>query len=172
MRAGLIFPNGKEKPSFEAYRLPLWMPKEKASDGSKLEVWGSVRAAKRYPRAEVGTVNIQLNRRTVHSVDVTNPKGYFDVNVAFAHSGSVRLAWHYPGGPTVFSRDIAVTEKTASGGSTALAAVLAAVFGGVLIMVGYLLCASLAERQRRGDAEQLSEPPKPAYCRVTRTPRL
>jgi hypothetical protein len=57
----------------------------------------------------VRPVSIQLNGRTVRTVKITNPEGYFDVHVTFPHTGTVRLAWTYPQGPTVYSRSVKVT---------------------------------------------------------------
>jgi hypothetical protein len=108
--SGLEFLNGKPKPSFAAYRLPIWMPTVRARRGKALEVWGCVRPAKRYPGREAGPVSIQLNGRTVRTVTITNPEGYFDVHVTFPGSGTVRLAWTYPHGARVYSRSVNVTE--------------------------------------------------------------
>jgi hypothetical protein len=132
---GLVFANGTQKPSFGAYRLPLWMPRVSGSGGKSLEVWGAVRPAKRYPQSEVGPVEIQLNQRTVRSVTVTNPEGYFDVKIPFEHSGPVRLAWRPPSGPTIYSREVTITEKPASARHDALLALL----GGVLAIAAVVL---------------------------------
>jgi hypothetical protein len=56
-------------------------------------------------------VDIQLNGQTVRSVTVTNRNGYFDVHVAFPHSGTVRLAWTYPGSPTIYRRSVRITIR-------------------------------------------------------------
>ena len=109
--SGLMFVNGTEKPSFYAYRLPVWIPNVSARRGHSLEVWGCVRPAKRYPQGANTPVDIQLNGQTVRSVTVTNRNGYFDVHVAFPHSGTVRLAWTYPGRPTIYSRSVTIHEN-------------------------------------------------------------
>jgi hypothetical protein len=108
--SGLEFLNGKPKPSFAAYRLPIWMPSVRARHGRALEVWGCVRPAKRYSRSTAGPVRIQLNGRTIRSVKITNPNGYFDVRVTFPGSGNVRLAWTYPHGARIYSRTVRVTS--------------------------------------------------------------
>jgi hypothetical protein len=108
--SGLEFINGTAKPSFAAYRLPIWMPSVRVKRGHSLEVWGCVRPAKRYPIGAIGSVQIQVNGRTIRSVNITNPAGYFDVRMTFPRSGTVRLAWTYPQGPTVYSRSVRVTE--------------------------------------------------------------
>jgi hypothetical protein len=92
------------KPSFYAYRIPVWLPVTKTKRGHALEVWGGVRAA-RYATRDTGTaqhVQIQFaprgssSYRTVTSVRLSNPYGYFDTHIKFPGSGSVRLTWTYP----------------------------------------------------------------------------
>jgi len=106
--SGLEFINGDPKPSFAAYRLPIWMPSVRVKRGHSLEVWGCVRPAKRYPSGAIDSVQIQLNGQTVRSVNITNPAGYFDVHLIFPRSGTVRLAWTYPQGQTAYSRSVAI----------------------------------------------------------------
>ncbi len=108
--SGLEFINGTAKPSFAAYRLPIWMPSVRVKRGHSLEVWGCVRPAKRYPSGAIGPVLILLNGHAVRSVKITNPAGYFDVRVTFPRSGTVQLAWTYPQGPTVYSRSVKITQ--------------------------------------------------------------
>jgi hypothetical protein len=45
----------------------------------------------------------------VTTVPVSDPHGYFEVRQVFPASGSVRLRWTYPNGPTVFSRIADIT---------------------------------------------------------------
>ena len=129
---GVEFLGGAPKASFAAYRMPIWMPATSANQDQPLEVWGDVRPAKRYPHFGP-PVRIQLDGRTIRSLALTNPEGYFDVHVAFPHSGTVRLAWTYPNGPTIFSRPVAV--RVTSGGGSAVG-VVAAACGVVLILGG------------------------------------
>ncbi len=44
--SGLLFANGKPKPGYAAYRLPLFLPVTSARRGRSLEVWGCVRPAR------------------------------------------------------------------------------------------------------------------------------
>jgi len=140
--SGLEFAGGRAKPAFAAYRLPIWMPSVRARHGRALEVWGCVRPAKRFRRDAIGAVLIQLNGRTVRSVDITNPAGYFDVQQGFRRSGTVRLVWTYPHGPTIYSR--AITIDVAAVGSSPAGLILAGIAG--LLMLSCLLLA----RQRFG----------------------
>lgn len=121
--SGLIFSNGAKKPSFYAYRLPIWMPAMSGRHGQSLAVWGDVRPAKLYSHTAAavhtaGAVQIQFQRgsrgpfKTVKTVAITNAEGYFDVGVRFPSSGTVRLAWIYPDGTgTIFSRHVAIVVR-------------------------------------------------------------
>jgi len=47
--------------------------------------------------------------KTLTTVPLSDPHGYFEIHQAFPSSGSVRLRWAYPHGPAVFSRTVDVT---------------------------------------------------------------
>ena len=122
--SGLLLANGKPKPAYAAYRLPLFLPVTSARRGRSLEVWGCVRPA-RYailgaaalPGTSGGssqtgatdqpqTARIQFARgssrifRTLRTVTSSNPDScYFDVRMRFGGSGTVRLAYTYPSNP-------------------------------------------------------------------------
>ena len=122
--SGLLFSNGRPKPTYAAYRLPLYLPVSTAPRGQALEVWGCVRPA-RYAIFETGQpqrAQIQFAPRAtgayvpVQSVTVSIPSNcYFELRVRFPASGTVRLEYTYPaaspgvGGTTVYSRAAAVT---------------------------------------------------------------
>jgi hypothetical protein len=114
---GLEFANGTKKPSYAAYRMPIWLPHTRARRGQSLEVWGCVRPA-HYAEASTGRpqqalIELQPGAgapfRTVGSATISNVHGYFDVRVRFPSSGTVRLAWSYPHGPTIYSRSVAIS---------------------------------------------------------------
>ncbi|MGI8904558.1 MAG: hypothetical protein ACR2IP_13120 [Solirubrobacteraceae bacterium] len=107
--SGLLFRNGREKPAYSAYRLPLYLPVTSTGRGHGLEVWGAVRPARFASTGPGGGpqgVQIQFQSasgrafRTLRTVPITDPHGYFDVRMTFPSSGTVRLAWIYPVGPT------------------------------------------------------------------------
>jgi hypothetical protein len=128
--SGLIFPDGTPKATFYAYRLPIFLPVTRTTPGHALEVWGCARPA---PYAYLDThqardVAIQFRPksgrsfRTVRKVPLTPARGcYFDVDVKFPASGTVRLRWTYPRGDrhlvdpvtprqtTIDSRQVAIT---------------------------------------------------------------
>jgi len=104
--SGLLNYNSTPKPTYAAWRLPLYMPVTQARRGQRLEVWGCVRPA-HYAILDTGepqTVAIQLRPSsggtftTVQTVTIAEPNAscYFDVRVRFATSGTVRLGWSYP----------------------------------------------------------------------------
>jgi len=136
--SGLLFSNGKPKPAYAAYRLPLYLPVTASRRGRSLEVWGCVRPSRYAMLGTAGetgsgsqgeqsqTAQIQFARSgsgtftTLRTVTITNPNGcYFDVRMRFPGSGTVRLAYTYPSDPlllfppsvegsTVYSRSVAI----------------------------------------------------------------
>ncbi len=124
--SGLEFSNGRAKPSFASYRLPLWLPVSTTRRGRTLEVWGCVRPA-RYGILDTGSpqsAQIQFAARagggfrtvqTLLAGDAGNC--YFDVRIRFPGSGTVRLSYTYPpgsiglAGTTVYSRSVSVTVR-------------------------------------------------------------
>ncbi len=132
--SGLILYSGTQKPGYNAYRMPLFLPSTSARGGRSLEVWGCVRPA-HFASVDTGGMpqQVQIQFRSashgaftaLRTVTVTNARGYFDVRIAFPTSGSVRLAWSYPpndplltpslsdpGAPdTVYSRVVKVTVR-------------------------------------------------------------
>ncbi len=116
---GIAFSSGAAKPSFAAFRLPIFLPSTSAKAGAKIEVWGCIRPAA-VVRARTGTApaaTVQFasansrSFRDLRSVSVVDPGGYFDLDVAFPASGTVRLAWQDPDGATIYSRPVAVTVR-------------------------------------------------------------
>ena len=106
--SGLIFyptvHHGAPKPGYYAYRMPIFLPVTRARRGRPLEVWGDVRPAT-YALADLDGpqyAEIQFAPgssaawRTVKTVQLTDPHGYFDTYVNFSSSGSVRIRWTYP----------------------------------------------------------------------------
>jgi hypothetical protein len=115
--SGLEFASGAPKPSYAAFRMPVYLPKMTASKGVQLVVWGCVRPAHYVSLAQRKPVEIQFRPvgggafKTVGTVTVTDPRGYFEVRQSFPRSGSVRLRWSYPDGTTIFSRLVAITVR-------------------------------------------------------------
>jgi hypothetical protein len=118
--SGLEYSNGQPKPSYNAYRLPLYLPQTSFARRASVEVWGDVRPAPFMQRDGNGpqTVSIQLNHKTIYTVTATDSGGYFDLHMKFATSGTVRLAYTYPrsdpflplgtAGSTVYTRNVSI----------------------------------------------------------------
>jgi hypothetical protein len=115
-----IYPPGVAKPGLDAYRLPIFMPSSSARKGRTLAVWGCVRPAHyalldtRKPQ----TAQIQFQRgskgawTTISSVTIRNASAscYFNVNIKFPASGSVRLSYLYPAGDSRLAAGIPSTN--------------------------------------------------------------
>jgi hypothetical protein len=116
---GLEFADGEPKATLAAYRMPLYLPATTASPGRPLLVWGAVRPA-RYARISSGRaqqVSIEFRARgggsfrTIRTVALTNPNGYFSVMQTFRESGALRTSWTDPAGRTFASRTVEVTVR-------------------------------------------------------------
>lgn len=113
---GLQFSGGRPKPSFFAFRMPIFLPVTRARRGASLEVWGCVRPFRYSTRAGAAdVVRVQfrgLNEpdfRALETVTVPDRDGYIDTRVRFPSSGLVRLAWSSPGTGELFSRVVPVS---------------------------------------------------------------
>ncbi|HWD85832.1 MAG TPA: hypothetical protein VG321_08780 [Solirubrobacteraceae bacterium] len=125
--SGLIFASGQHKPGFDAFRLPLYLPHTTASGpGQSLEIWGAARPAYYAHLEEPGSpesVTIMFKADggsqfvPLTVVPISSPEGYFDTQLQFSSSGTVKLAWTYPSdslslaGTTVYSRTQGVTVR-------------------------------------------------------------
>jgi hypothetical protein len=124
--SGLLTWNGVQKATYDAWRLPLYLPVTTERNGHALEVWGCVRPAL-FGAMDSGspqTADIQFAPRstgqytTVDTVPVSSDSCYFDRHITFQSSGTVRLLYTYPaaepapaGGVQVPSRTVAVTVR-------------------------------------------------------------
>ena len=119
--SGLEFSNGSHKASYDAFRLPVYMPSTSFSRNNNEEIWGAAHPAPFVAKDGAGTptISIQLNGQTIKTLNVTGSGGYFDTKLRFPKSGTVRLAYTYPStdsflpmadlGRTVFSRSFKIT---------------------------------------------------------------
>lgn len=116
---GLQTAAGTPKPGYFAYRMPLYLPVTTGSKNQALVVWGCVRPA---PDAAHSThhpqsAEVQFRAggagpwRTVQTVALTNPHGYFEIHQKFSGSGDVRVAWKPPHGPRIYSRKVVISLR-------------------------------------------------------------
>jgi hypothetical protein len=109
-QTGLIQRGGRLKPSYGAYRTPIWVPNP-FSRGGHFRVWGLFRPGR---REGVRTASIQFapfgkQFATVATASAARARGYVDRMITVPRSGFVRLAWRDPvARATVFSRPVAV----------------------------------------------------------------
>ena len=105
--SGLLMQNQAPKPGLDAWRLPLYMPSTSTRKGRSLEVWGCVRPApyafRDSGRTQQGLIQFAPSGSstfsTVQTVSVRSGSCYFDRQIKFPSSGTVRLAYSYPTDP-------------------------------------------------------------------------
>lgn len=113
---GLKSSAGVPKPSYAAFRMPIYLPVTSTARGHALVVWGCVRPAPNAARSSHRPQRVRVQfrpsgagaLRTVATVPITNPHGYFELAHKFPVSGTVRLAWDYPHGTEITSRAVAI----------------------------------------------------------------
>jgi len=118
--SGLISPVGLREPTYNAFRLPLYMPTTRAPAGQPLSLWGDARPASFAPANGDAPERVQIQFRpqsrgawtTLRTVRITNRRGYFDVRLPFPQSGSVRLRWTYPLAPARSSQAVVSRTQT------------------------------------------------------------
>ncbi|HEV7462253.1 MAG TPA: hypothetical protein VGN78_17100, partial [Solirubrobacteraceae bacterium] len=112
-QTGIVGLNGRPKPSYYAFRLPLYLPVTRRRSAGALRVWGNLRPAPNRTR-QVATVQFRprgrgARWRAIGRLATTNPRNYVDGRVRFTRSGAVRLAWTAPAGGTLYSREVGVS---------------------------------------------------------------
>jgi hypothetical protein len=105
-QTGLVFANGARKPSFNAYRLPIWIPAPTIAGGKAVLVWGMLRpaASGTSQHAEIEWRGSTGGYRTVAKVTVNDPNNVFSEQVKLPGSGLVRIGWRAPSGQVIHSR--------------------------------------------------------------------
>jgi hypothetical protein len=121
--SGLLSWNGVQKATYDAFRLPLYLPQTRARRGHALEVWGCIRPAP-FGVLDTGSpqsAQIQLaprgsgNYGMVETVTIRPGSNcYFDVHITFPSSGTVRLAYTYPPGDQLLGNGANVVSRTVS----------------------------------------------------------
>jgi hypothetical protein len=95
--SGLERSNGAHKPSFDAYRMPLFMPTTSTRRGRRLEVWGCARPAHFAKGRQQVSIEFRSGSKgafkTLKKITITNKRGYFDVRMTFPSSGQVKTTW-------------------------------------------------------------------------------
>jgi hypothetical protein len=95
-QTGLLFADGRTKPSYAAYRIPIWLPHRRARAGARIRVWGMARPA---PNGTAPDISVQFRRngakayRTIATRRGSADRGYLYTRVRLPGSGRIRLNW-------------------------------------------------------------------------------
>ena len=109
-QSGLRFFDGTPKPSYDAYRLPLWITRK---GSSRLRVYGQVR-----PLANGATTRVEIQNaalgagpfRTVARIRVRSANNTFLRTIA-RREGRWRLRWRDPAGALLVSREAVAAAR-------------------------------------------------------------
>jgi hypothetical protein len=109
-QSGLRFWDGRPKPAYDAYRLPLWISRK---GSSRLRVYGQVR-----PLAPGASTTVQLQNaalgagrfRTVKRIAVSSRNNTF-VDAVARREGRFRLRWVAPDGSVLLSREAVTAAR-------------------------------------------------------------
>lgn len=110
-QTGLRYANGKKKPAYAAYRIPIWIPV--ARHGSRVTIWGQLRPAD-HTQLQYALVQYRAigshHWKTVRKVRTANAEGFVLSHEAIRAAGHVRLAWLNPAdGRTYYSRSVSIS---------------------------------------------------------------
>jgi hypothetical protein len=109
-QSGVRFFDGTPKPSYDAYRLPLWVTRKGAS---RLRVYGQVRPLAGGATTRVALENAALGSgpfRTVRTLTVGSANNSFLVTIP-RREGRWRLRWQAPDGSAVLSREAVAAAR-------------------------------------------------------------
>jgi hypothetical protein len=109
-QTGLLYLNGRQKPAYNAYRLPIWIPSTRVQPRTRMFVWGEIRPG---PHAVVQQAQVQWRAAggkwtSMATVRFRQAEGYFTTRVRPPGTGAVRIAWRSPGGHVYTSRSVSI----------------------------------------------------------------
>jgi hypothetical protein len=109
-QSGLIMLNGRLKPAYAAYRLPIWVPNPR--HGPRVTVWGQLRPAD-HSALQYGIIEFQRKGsatwQQLTEVETASAQGFLLSHVAVPSAGSLRLAWLDQAGVVEYSRTVPIT---------------------------------------------------------------
>jgi hypothetical protein len=109
-QTGLEYLGGARKPSFNSYRLPIFIPDPVVRAGVPVRVWGMLRLAPNNTsqRALIEWRPARGRFRTVDQIQTSDPDGFFSAGVSLPGPGSVRITWTSSTGRVFRSRVVTV----------------------------------------------------------------
>jgi hypothetical protein len=109
-QSGLIMVDGRYKPSYTAYRLPIWVPR--AHHGPRVTVWGQLRPAD-HSTLQYGVIEFKARGSSawqqLEEVQTASAQGFLLSHVAIPSAGWLRLAWLDPTGAVEYSRTVTIS---------------------------------------------------------------
>ena len=109
--SGLETSSGRKKATYDAYRMPLYMPKTSFSSSQAVTVWGEARPAKYGTGTQAVAIQFQAKGKgSWKTLRTVTSKTYFSVTQRFPASGNVRLAYTYPKNDTLLPVGLAGKE--------------------------------------------------------------
>ena len=95
-QSGLMTQGGERKPSYDAFELPVYLPRTTFARGRSLRVWGMARCAPNNSAQDVA-VEFRSPRsarwRALATLHADGAYGYVDGHVRFPGTGVMRLRW-------------------------------------------------------------------------------
>jgi hypothetical protein len=109
-QTGLLFANGTQKPSYDAFRIPIWLP---SSNHRHATIWGELRPAD-HSKPQLAALQFQrrgsTNWSTLRQIQTSNREGFLLAHLSLPSAGNVRLAWTNPAnGAVYYSRTVGVS---------------------------------------------------------------
>jgi hypothetical protein len=109
-QTGLEYINGKKKPSFQAFMVPIWLPVQR--HGGHVTVWAQLRPAA-HNTTQYGVIEFQRKGssswKELTEVQTDSPEGFVYNHVSIPSAGNVRLGWLDPDGSVFYSRVVPVS---------------------------------------------------------------
>jgi hypothetical protein len=102
-QTGLVNLSGVPKPAYEAFRIPMWLPR--ARHGSHVTVWAQLRPAD-HTTIQYGVVQYQRRGTQdwsqIRELQTGSPRGFVVAHVSLPAPGLVRVAWLDPANGVVY----------------------------------------------------------------------
>jgi hypothetical protein len=107
-QTGLLFASGTAKPSFDAYRLPIFVANPALGSGRSVLVWGRLRPVSPggSQRAQIQWADTGGSFRTVATIALSGASNVLNSTVQVPGPGTIRIAWSSPSGQTYYSRPV------------------------------------------------------------------
>jgi hypothetical protein len=109
-QSGLIETDGQYKPSYGAYRIPIWVPR--ARHGPRVTVWGQLRPADHHV-VQYAVLEFEPRGASAFSqlaeLQTSSSQGFLLAHVAIPSAGQLRLAWLDQAGAIEYSRTVAIS---------------------------------------------------------------